>query len=199
MTNNAIQHKAIKHAIQPTTLINRNRILRGGLLLATAWLIAACGANSTPTPAATVTVPPPPPTLSDELAIGLGPTMTPPSGRMADLKGFVPSDVGLVGRTGRPQLLVFYTAACGEVCERIRLPIFELQDKFGQFADFLYIDANGDAASAMRNKLNIREFPTLIALGDNGLENGRLAAELRADDLRGLLEQFLIDKLLTVG
>jgi thiol:disulfide interchange protein len=164
-----------------------NRLTRFGMLLSMLILlfVTACGASPAPTPTALFT---------DEAVEGEVLTMTPVTGKLVDQKDFAPSDPALVGKTGRPQVVMFFASWC-EQCHQMRPIVFEAQQQFGEFIDFIYLDIDAEATKAARDQLAFNgQRPTLVFLDANGKESGRLVGVQPKDTF-----QKVLDPILTVG
>jgi thiol:disulfide interchange protein len=149
--------------------------------------LAACGGAPAPTPTVV-------PTPDDLFVEGELITMTPPPGRMVDQPNYTVSDVALVGKTGRPQVVVFIAGNC-DPCQQMRPVVFAAQDEFGAFIDFLYLDAEADATRSVRDALKVAgERPTILFIDGAGQEVGRLTGVQTAERF-----QEVLDTILTVG
>lgn len=175
---------------QNTTLDTTTIRRRSGALwvaLACVLLFTACN----PAPSATPTVVP---TAEDEFVEGELITMTPPPGKMSDQQNYTPSDPALVGQTGRPQVIVFYAQNC-DPCQQVRPLLFEAQDEFSSFADFLYLDADAETTKAIRDQLQAgTDRPLMVFIDASGTQVGRLAGLQPKEKVREM-----IDVILTVG
>lgn len=161
-----------------------NIFTSAALLFVIVLLVAACGGNAAPTP---TTAP------ADEFVPNSGVTMT-PAPAAANLTDFTASDPALVGKTGRPQMVMFYASWC-EDCHQMRPTVFAAQDEFKDFVDFLYIDIDAQNTEAVRKQLNGTEArPTIVFLDPEGQEVGRLVGIQPKD-----VFQKMLDQILTVG
>ena len=102
-------------------------------------LLTACGA--------TVAEPTPRPTKAPQVEITSTPLRAPLKVRIPteyDLL-YYPTDLNIVGITGRPQFVNAYADWCTE-CQRNRPLIHELQGKYGDLIDFLHVDVENIGA-----------------------------------------------------
>jgi thiol-disulfide isomerase/thioredoxin len=177
--------RRLKHALRATTV----RHLHGALWFALAGVLLLTACN--PAPSATPTLVP---TAEDEYVEGELITMTPPPGKMSEQQNYAPSDPALVGKTGRPQVIVFYAQNCAP-CQQVRPLLFEAQDELGTFTDFLYLDADADATKAIRDQLQAgADRPLMVFIDANGNQVGRLVGSQPKEKVREM-----IDIILTVG
>lgn len=103
---------------------------------------------------------------------------------------FVEDSPALVGATGRPQVVEFYTHWCS-VCRRIKPDVHTVEAEYWGRVDFVYLDREADANEPVVEQFGIFGQPVLILLDADGNEVQRWFGAMRGDELRAALDAFL--------
>lgn len=77
------------------------------------------------------------------------------------------TDFTLVGRTGRPQFLDFYTPNC-PLCERNRSVIERLENNYRDAVDFIYIEMNQPETLPLQQKYQVMGIAQYVLVDKNG-------------------------------
>jgi thiol-disulfide isomerase/thioredoxin len=85
--------------------------------------------------------------------------------------------------TGRPQFVEFFTYWC-PTCKSIKPTIHALEAEYWGQIDFVYLDRESDANSALVERFGIRGQPVLILVTADGTEVQRWFGSVDADTLR---------------
>ena len=137
-------------------------------------LATGCGAQSTAVP----------PTIAPN-------TGTAVPGHAAELKDYIASDPSLVRTTGRPQVVEFFAFWC-VVCQSMRPLMHQMEDKYGNLVDFIYLDIDADNTKQLRTDLTFTGLrPTIIFLSADGVEHGRLFGAHTEPEITALIDPLL--------
>lgn len=96
----------------------------------------------------------------------------------------------LVGATGRPQLVEFFTYWCS-VCRSIKPTIHTIEAEYWGQVDFVYLDREADANSEVVQQFGIFGQPVLVLLDANGNEVQRWFGAVNGNELRAALDDHL--------
>jgi thiol-disulfide isomerase/thioredoxin len=119
------------------------------------------------------------------------PTVEPTGTRAVKFTNYVPSDPSLVGTTGRPQVIVFFTFSCA-VCQAMRPAIHALQDDYGFMIDFVYLDIDAQNTKALQKRFVVTgEQPTIVFMDFTGQERTRLVGQHTKDEIENLVQDLV--------
>jgi len=119
------------------------------------------------------------------------PTVEPTGTRAVKFTNYVPSDPALVGTTGRPQVIVFFTFS-NTVGQAMRPSIHALQDDYGFLVDFIYLDIDAQNTKALQNQFVITgEQPTIVFMDFTGQERTRLVGQHTKQEIESLVQDLV--------
>ena len=145
------------------------------VLVLLALVIAACAGPSTP-PGEPLKAPP---------------SAEPTGTRAVKLTDYVPCDPSLVGTTGRPQVIVFFTFSC-TTCQAMRPAIHALQDDYAFMIDFIYLDMDAQNTKALQKQFALTaERPTIIFIDFAGQERSRLVGQHTKAEIENLVQDLV--------
>jgi thiol-disulfide isomerase/thioredoxin len=115
-----------------------------------------------------------------------------PTGTIAvKLADYVASDPALVGASGRPQVIVFFTFSSA-TCQAMRPIIHALQDEYGFMVDFIYLDMNAQNTKALQKQFAVTGAqPTIVFMDVTGQESARLVGQHTRDEVENLVQSLV--------
>src|SRR5687767_1669866 len=84
------------------------------------------------------------PVSQNNVSSGSGDT----SSSASSLTDYIASDPAIVRNTGRPQVIEFFAFWC-TTCQAMRPILHELQDRYTERVDFVYLDIDADNTKAL--------------------------------------------------
>lgn len=103
---------------------------------------------------------------------------------------FHPSDVALLGATGRPQLVEFFAYWC-ITCNRMKPVVHGLEAKYAGQIDFIYLDIDDPANDAAKQRLGFRAQPQFLLLDASGEVVQEWLGPVSADEFEAAFVQVL--------
>jgi thioredoxin-like negative regulator of GroEL len=101
---------------------------------------------------------------------------------------YVNDSPALVGATGRPQLLEFYTTWCS-TCRQMKPTVHALEAEYWGKVDFLYFDRELPVHAELVARFGVRGQPIFILLSPSGEVIAQWFGTTSAEDMRSKLDR----------